>query len=806
MRFCATVVLASIALLTAKAGAYEVEYWPDNQPRKLKPVNAAPQQPVKSYTLETVPLVQNEPANLRLGDDTYAFQAEGLYRVKDPRSSKVLRQSILYRGDAWRLAGHLSRLYVYGARHQSEQQTQWDARARNGEPLSLQCGFISMFVQHHLREQGIASRLVGCTAGSNWKSYDDGHALMEICDPAEKRWIAFDPTLGARFRDGGGRLLDLLDLTRLHRAGRHAEHVEFLNDGSKLDPLTYYEELYAKYIPTRQQVQAFLPKFKPLLTNDVATIHQWYGRVMQVPIIDNYFVPETDAEDALLRTLPTWKNLVRLTAAEFRQRLYDRAGCANSSAAVADKSDIPQAIDIADRRELFVDRHLIESLDGGAALKLHTPVPAGKALVFDRPWEGVHCAYVTVIKDEGVYRMYYRGMPIGAKDGTNAETTCYAESKDGVTWTKPDLGLFEVKGTRQNNVILADAAPYSHNFSPFIDNKPGVPSTERYKAVAGIAPGSLQFFASPDGVRWTKMEGKSFFEKGWVFDSQNVAFWSEAEGKYVLFYRRVVKNVRQIARATSDDLVNWTPGALMSGAADPPVPQEQFYTNQTHPYFRAPQVYVSLAARFMEGRATLSEQQRAVLKLDAANWLTHDCSDAVFMTCRPGAERYDRTFAGAIIRPGLDPQNWVSRANYPALGVVPTGAGEMSLYVQRGYGQPTHHLERLTLRTDGFASVNSPGPPGEMRTRVLRFKGKSLELNYSTSAAGSVRVEIQDADGEPIPGFTAADAQPLTGDALDQVVAWKGAEEGQLASLAGKPVRLRFVLADADLYSLRFRE
>jgi hypothetical protein len=326
-----------------------------------------------------------------------------------------------------------------------------------------------------------------------------------------------------------------------------------------------------------------------------------------------------------------------------------------------------------------------------------------------------------------------------------------------------------------------------------------VPSAERYKAVAGIAPGSLQFFASPDGIRWTKLEGKTFFEKGWVFDSQNVAFWSEVEQKYVLFYRRVVKNVRCIVRATSDDLVNWTPGVLMAGAADPPVAQEQFYTNQTHPYFRAPDLYVSLAARFMEGRATLSEQQRAAIGLDASSWLTHDCSDAVFMTIRPGDTRYDRTFAAA-------PHNWVSRANYPALGVVPTGPAEMSLYVQRGYGQASHYLERLTLRTDGFASVNSPGAAGEMRTRVLTFRGKKLELNYSTSAAGSVRVEIQDADGKPVPGFAASDAQPLTGDALDQVVTWKNAGEDKLATLAGKPVRLRFLLADADLYSFRFRD
>src|SRR5687768_1531801 len=154
-------------------------------------------------------------------------------------------------------------------------------------------------------------------------------------------------------------------------------------------------------------------------------------------------------------------------------------------------------LDVADRRQLFVDRRLIESLDGGAALKLHTPRPAGTALTFDRPWEGRFCAYATVFKDGDVFRMYYRGTSESGKDGNKGEFTCYAESPDGVTWTKPDLGLFDVHGTRQNNVIL-DTPPYCHNFSPFIDGRPGVASAERYKAAAGIAPGGLAFFASPD--------------------------------------------------------------------------------------------------------------------------------------------------------------------------------------------------------------------------------------------------------------------------------------------------------------------
>ena len=458
-------------------------------------------------------------------------------------------------------------------------------------------------------------------------------------------------------------------------------------------------------------------------------------------------------------------------------------------------------IHLGDQRELFIDRRLIDSLSGGAVLQLQRPQPAGAALVFDRPWEGIYCAYATVIQDGEKYRMYYRGNPGEEKDGSAVEVTCYAESGDGIHWTKPDLGLFEVMGTRKNNVVLAHDPPFSHNFSPFLDTRPDVPPAERYKAVAGLAPGGLIFYGSADGLRWSKLAGKSFNETGWVFDSQNVVFWSESEQTYVLYYRRVVNGVRSVARSSSPDLAQWSPPVLMQAAADPPVAHEQLYTNQTHPYFRAPQISVALAARFMEGRATLSEQQQAELGLAEASWLTLDCSDAVLLTTR-GGNRYDRTFPEAFIRPGLDPRNWVSRANYPALGVVPTGAGEMSIYVQRHYGQPTHFLERLTLRTDGFASIAASAAGGELHTRVLTFHGRALQINYATSAAGSVRIELQDATGRPIPGFTADDALPVTGDAIDQVVSWKAG--GSLEALAGKPVRLRVLLVDANLYAIRF--
>ncbi len=136
----------------------------------------------------------------------------------------------------------------------------------------------------------------------------------------------------------------------------------------------------------------------------------------------------------------------------------------------------------------------------------------------------------------------------------------YAESKDGVTFTKPNLGIFEVKGTRNNNVILNGPPHLSHNFSPFLDTRPRVPDSERFKALAGNSKSGLIPFISTDGIRWKKLREEPVITKG-AFDSQNLAFWSEHEDCYVCYFRRFIQvgstRFRTIARTTSKDFFKW---------------------------------------------------------------------------------------------------------------------------------------------------------------------------------------------------------------------------------------------------------
>jgi len=234
-------------------------------------------------------------------------------------------------------------------------------------------------------------------------------------------------------------------------------------------------------------------------------------------------------------------------------------------------------------------------------------------------------------------------------------------------------------------------------------------------------------------------------------------------------------------------------------------PREQFYTNNTMPYFRAPHIYIAPAARFMEGRRVISDEQVEAIRLKASHghFYGNDCSDAVLLTSRAGSAHYDRTFMEAFIRPGLGASNWVSRTNYPLTGILPCGSDKVMLFVARHYMQESWHIERLLLRTDGFTSVTAPWAGGEMVTRPLTFSGKQLALNYRTSTAGSLRVEIQDTGGTPIPGRALDGCPEIIGDQIERVVSWK--QDADIGDLTGRPVRVRFELKDADLYSFQFQ-
>ncbi len=485
---------------------------------------------------------------------------------------------------------------------------------------------------------------------------------------------------------------------------------------------------------------------------------------------------------------------VQATSAGFLPRILVPLSPTRSLLAAEPVSD--DIREIGTRRELFVDDAMIESLDA-AELRMHHPVRRNVILEIDQPWEklwqpdsplrkslGIADAekmdptvfgYSTVLRDGDLYRLYYSW----DRDALPS-LTGYAESRDGISWTKPKLGLVEFAGSRDNNLIWTDG--HLFDFTPFVDRNPRCRPDQKYKTIAGGPPIAL---VSADGLRWHKLQQEPVLTDG-AFDSQNIAFWDHERQKYVAWYRDNINGVRMIKYATSDDFIHWTKGELLDYGD---VAVEQFYTNAIAQYAPAPHLYVGLPMRFLPSRHPVAEHAYPGV------------SDVVLMTSRDGLH-WDRPFRQAFIRPGTDRENWTDRNFLVTWGMVQTSPEETSLYWVEHYRHPTNRIVRGTIRTDGFASLHAGYADGTALTRPLIFSGRRLLLNYSTSAAGSVRVELLTAAGEPIAGFSGTHAGELFGDRISGEYRWKS--DSDLSSLAWQLVRLRFHLKDADIFAFQF--
>jgi hypothetical protein len=466
------------------------------------------------------------------------------------------------------------------------------------------------------------------------------------------------------------------------------------------------------------------------------------------------------------------------------------------------------AIDIGSRRELFVDDYLIEVLENAQRV-LHHPIPRDVSLVRNKPWEGNTSGYTTVSQDGHIYRMYYRGTHTiytqGKVTSPHREVVCYAESRDGIHWVRPMLKLVEFDGSLENNIIWDGVG--SHNFTPFRDTNPACKPEEKYKAL-GRGKGGLYAFKSSDGIHWSLMAEEPVITKG-AFDSQNLAFWDSLRGEY-REYHRDFRDGRDIRTCTSGDFTHWTEPVFLNYS---PGRVSQLYTNGIIPYYRAPHIFLGFPTRYVdyewaESTKALPQLEYRQLVASSSRRSGTAFTDGMFMSSRDGINF--SIWPESLIRPGIQrPGSWFYGDNYQNWGLVETeshleGAPrELSIYVTEAGRQPEgNRLRRITIRVDGFVSVNAPLSGGELIAKPIIFEGSKLLINFSTSAAGSIRVEVQDANGEAFDGFALTDCHEIYGDQIERAVKWR--DGSNLGRLAGKPIRLRFVMRDADLYSICF--
>ena len=470
-------------------------------------------------------------------------------------------------------------------------------------------------------------------------------------------------------------------------------------------------------------------------------------------------------------------------------------------------------LDIGTRLELMVDDYLLHSVNN-LSFHLHSPNDAEGTLMYDQPWEVRECHYARTFRDGDIYRMYYSATPFGT--GSDDQYTCYAESTDGIHWTKPSLGLVAFNGSKDNNIIWKGRI--AHNLSPFKDTNPNVRPSELYKAVGHHRKHYV--LASPDGIHWRLMKEEpidivygTHVRRGNIlpdvdrtpaslagtdggrnvsfyvaFDTMPIVFWDAPRREYVLYSRANTTAPRDIWYSTSKDFLNWAePGLVVHDVA--PSANDQLYSSAIERYGRAPHLFVGFPMRL------------AWRKARSPDAIKSGIGEAVFICSRDG--RSFHRYMEPLIRPGRDRRNWSKHSNMIAAGLLRTGEDEISVYYTRHNYSQVHWLQRAVFRIDGFVSLRAPYEGGEFTTKPLVFSGSVLVMNAATGVSGGVRVEVQDGRGDPLEGYRLEDCVEFYGDEIEEVVRWKAGAD--LGALTGHPVRLRFVMREADLYSLRFR-
>lgn len=502
-------------------------------------------------------------------------------------------------------------------------------------------------------------------------------------------------------------------------------------------------------------------------------------------------------------------------------------------------ADGTSIMDVGSERQLFVDGRLIGELTGKAALRLHHPVPREVSRTRN-PWEGNMCGEGAVFRDGSLYRKYYiagwvKVDPAAEGDYTGTRYLCYEESDDGIHWRQPALGLCEFQGSTKNNILLASGPigvlpEISPMPSIFRDANPAATAGARYKAIFwSNKPKGLVPFKSPDGIHWSPMQDRTLDLKK-VGAALNAAYWDAARGEYRAYFRSHVpidpgnavveddrsidppKTMRRdIRTATSRDFLEWSTPVDLRYDDSPP---EELYYAITRSYERAPHLYLGFPARYIE--RTWSDSMRALpdaehraMRAKVDNRFGTAISETLLMASRDGVQF--KRWNTAFIRPGIERtgtwnygQQFLGSHPVQTPSALPGAPDELSFYCAEGQWVGSGRvIRRYTLRLDGFVSVRAPSDGGEVVTIPVRFTGRRLMLNFATSIAGVVKVELQDAGGGPIPGFSMGECSPLFGNSIERPVVW--AHGGDVSALAGREVRLRFQLRDADLYTFQFQ-
>lgn len=433
----------------------------------------------------------------------------------------------------------------------------------------------------------------------------------------------------------------------------------------------------------------------------------------------------------------------------------------------------------------------------------------------DKSWERF-IIWCTLIHDQGRHRLWYGACPPSGFDTpvpNLADLLCYAESDDGFNWKKPALGISDFEGETQTNIVFGGPLAGEnghHGGTVFVD--PSAPAAERYKLIYmgratdeefeackrerpdemdpfGIRRGRGYVFGvygatSPDGLNWTRLPGPLVLQNS---DTQTTAAYDAVLKKYVAYFRTWYFDRRCVGRSETDDFRRWPmPENILCPDATL-TPSEQWYTNAKTLYPGTSDYHLMFPALYRVSDDSM--EVHVFSSADDINW-----------SAVPG---------GPVLRPGA--------AGEKDAGCVAMGCGLVPLPGDRvaapflGFPIP-HKYPRVipigdiayaTWPRGRLAALEAP-EEGEFALSPLRIEATRVLVNVQTRRAGHVLVEAADEKGNPLPGRTFADADPITGDYLSHEVTWRG--RADIRHVAGAALRLRFRMSAAKLFSVEFTD
>jgi hypothetical protein len=451
--------------------------------------------------------------------------------------------------------------------------------------------------------------------------------------------------------------------------------------------------------------------------------------------------------------------------------------------------------------KLFVDFNEVEHRDN-ITRTFHQAEKYGTHPVLEQnaPWEQHRGMTASVVYDEQdrVFKTWYMS---GHYAPDHGHVQCLALSEDGIHWTRPELGLHEALGSKQNNIVIPSSYHEGQDhFETMLKDSLDPDPARRYKAIGWSSydwdgPLSGIYSAtSPDGLNWHHSADPIFRyhprpgteDLGPVGDAQSMMV-DTLKKRYVAFLRGVPCRLMSY----SEDFVTWTPPAPFLY----PLHEEEALYNNTG--FVYGDQYLGILTHFNKGPLDQTQTLRLLSSRDGESW-----------------ER----IPGPSLVPLGEIGSW-DRFQIMLSGAPPVRVGDRLFIYYRGTAHrhnknPREYDPRLvadqgvhsmaiglaTLRADGFASVAASYDGGQLTTTLLHSDGNELVLNLKADY-GQVQVECLDAENQIIPGYSKEECVPLQVDAVDARVEWQQGKN--LAPLKDCSFKLRFHLYNARLYSYR---